>query len=508
MPVEGGLPILSFKDKVFRAIYGVAPRFALLRRAHHTRGTRCPPGSRIPGIECVEVLHADVTALDFCPSLTSDRLAIETCRATTRWFATRHEAEEYYDTRRDLRPTAALGRTPEHRPAQPRDVPSALGLTQNAGRQPPTQRDIGDGTYSPLMDGPLTVEFEAKPQPSFFDSLPRYHENTMIVVFSQDPNFTSVMRELLQPTYSAHERKPTSLLAPFTENEKSQRRLLALYEAGIPSWAVFFCRWGLPYRRWFRIAAVTMLNIWPFIALVVGLYDLYKHMPYVREWLEPVADWMDAHFTLRVSVAVAYLFTLVIQALDSIFRFVKGFLAIVGFLVSPLYPLWEVFSLLRGPALSTLAVFVVVAKSTGTVVVLLWNLLASTFMLPYYLGQLMMGVVYAKQAAEPVRATVASASYTLLMWRSTLRFWQEVARPVKNLLKAIYDGIVHVGTQAVRREASLRLWYTAKYREMKEPCERMFRAAEEEVHSPTWRSVVFFAVLAVLIAAGLHFGWL
>merc|ERR1719238_1662482 len=87
MPVAGGMPVMTLWDRVMKAAYGVAPRFAIRGRAQTAHRV---------GVEAIEVLHDDITALDYTPSLTCDRLAIETRSATSRWFPSRHEAEAFY----------------------------------------------------------------------------------------------------------------------------------------------------------------------------------------------------------------------------------------------------------------------------------------------------------------------------------------------------------------------------------------------------------------------------
>ena len=478
LPVSGGMPVLTVWDRIMKAAYGVAPRFAIRGRAE--------TNYRV-GVESIEVLHDDITAMDFTPALTCDRLTIETRSASSRWFASRREAEAYY----------RVGGQPSA------ETDSVKNATEgcNAGRLPPNNpasHDENDESRSPadeLLD-------DLSP-----DAHVRELADKMLVIFSQDPNMTTIMRELLQPTSTAHGSSTVSTarhrFQPFTASVASQQRLLSLYEAGIPSWAVFFSRYGLPYRRWFRIIAVTVLNVWPFIALIVGLYDLYKHMPYLREWMEPFTEWMENHFTLRVSVMVAYVFTLMLQALDSVVKIVKSIAAVVGFMFSPLYPLWQLVLLLRGPLMGALTLlitvgtpFVILLKSIGT-------MLTAVVTMPWTGMQLATSLMSARSAMEPVAAGVKSASYTLSMWQRSIRFWQQVARPVKNLLKAVYDGIVHVGTQIVRREASLRNWYKQQYHLAKAKLQLMAEAVDKEFNSPTWRSAAVFAIIAVV--AGLLF---
>ena len=79
---------------------------------------------------------------------------------------------------------------------------------------------------------------------------------------------------------------------------------------------------------------------------------------------------------------------------------------------------------------------------------------------PYYLLRYMLSFI-GLFATPGAAKTVQSASNFAIMWRYWLDFWETVARPVKNLAKAFYDGIVHVGVAISKRDASLRLVYRA-----------------------------------------------
>lgn len=160
------------------------------------------------------------------------------------------------------------------------------------------------------------------------------HTNTMVVIYSQDPYFTHMLRELLAPESGT---EPS-----FTTSKLSQQRLLSLCEAGMPSWTIFFSRWGLPYRRWFRLLAVTLLNIWPLIALCVGAYDLYKHMPHLRnfmaDWFAPLSEWVNRNFALSVSIYLTYMMSVSLTVFQSLHSLVRTVTHLVTVLISPLRP--------------------------------------------------------------------------------------------------------------------------------------------------------------------------
>jgi hypothetical protein len=274
----------------------------------------------------------------------------------------------------------------------------------------------------------------------------------MVVLYSQDPHFTHVLREVLAPE--------SGTTPAFTSSKASQKRLLSLCEAGMPSWTIFFSRWGLPYRRWFRLLAVTLLNIWPLIALCVGAYDLYKHMPHLRNfmahWFAPLNEWINENFALSISIYITYMMSVSLTVFQSLHSLVKTFTNFMTVIISPFAPLFATVKMIY-PALSYL-------------VGLVWALLSPFLAIgrglihmvlsPYYLLRYILSFI-GLFATPGAAKTVQSASNFAIMWRYWLDFWETVARPIKNLAKASYDGIVHVGVAISKRDASLRLVYRA-----------------------------------------------
>lgn len=552
-----------------------------------------PPPPAPPGVEAIEVLHTDITAMDYAPGITSTRLALETKVAAALWFPTAEEAYEYYgcldkspafregkrshdastrdgtmrslrQTLRDAGPpsvvdngslTSASGLS-EHRPHK--DGGEAMEfvnlsrqstLSQDQQQQPPSPRpspsldaardptsifgdlvDDNDGD-GPATEFPPTLELppsegvlemdrrtssntssmtrrrristavldvsalSTKESPQGSPELPKLnasgandsfdvddrraesvaaellhstatvrpaqtlkHFNTMVVVYTQDPHFNAVLRDVLMP-------EPGTF--PYTASVQEQKRLLSMYEAGMPSWTIFFARYGLPYRRWFRLVAVMLVNLWPLIALCVGLYDLYKHMPYLKEFLAdtltPLTGWMEHHFTLRISMLVTYLVTVSYSVLQALHSFGKSTMALTNFILAPMMPVLQLFSLFKYPFLFlwTTATYVLgpLVSLLSAIWLLFTTLLAGPFRMLWYTFR-WLGFVSGPSATAT--AAVQQASYMMLWWRSCVDFWDKVARPIKNVAKACYDGVVHLGVSIARREASIRRWYFAK----------------------------------------------
>ena len=64
---------------------------------------------------------------------------------------------------------------------------------------------------------------------------------------------------------------------------QEDERLLKLYESGLPSWAIYMPRYGLPYRPWMRWHTWALFVAVATSSLIMGFWDLYKHMPYLEQ---------------------------------------------------------------------------------------------------------------------------------------------------------------------------------------------------------------------------------
>eukprot|EP00884_Botryococcus_braunii_P017501 jgi/Botrbrau1/4434/Bobra.0348s0023.1 len=99
---------------------------------------------------------------------------------------------------------------------------------------------------------------------------------------------------------------------------QADERLLKLYESGLPAWAIYAPLYGLWYRPWLRKLTYAMSIMVSVFSLVMGLYDLYKNVPYLDKVLRSLIDqlhlpstaifqWLDSHLQLRISILAAYL---------------------------------------------------------------------------------------------------------------------------------------------------------------------------------------------------------
>ena len=69
---------------------------------------------------------------------------------------------------------------------------------------------------------------------------------------------------------------------------QSDERLLHLYEGGLPTWAIYAPKMGLPYRPWLRTVTWLLFVAVSVFSLLSGFYDLYRHFP-VFEQVRPEA---------------------------------------------------------------------------------------------------------------------------------------------------------------------------------------------------------------------------
>jgi hypothetical protein len=535
------------------------------------------------GVEVVEVLHADITALDYGPGLTSSRLAIETQTVSTHWFP--HMSNVYAFYQCTLLPPASIScsggvfhtgisdkaagllsvpqsqratdrvRSPGlvpmqlssssssssaavgSAPARKKDCLTvspikcereALGANGEfslptasttrifaakdldddeddelhaqaprsatlppAGLEEPISRSNSPQTRAPsspkLKEGisarnsqSSATSTESNERPSLLGEaktsdlysgnahhgapfgdlvapVTTRHTNTMVVVSAQDPHFNAVLREVLMPEPGTH---------PYNASIGEQKRLLSLYEAGMPSWTIFISRWGLPYRRRYRLFFVMLINIWPVIALCVGLYDLYKHLPFVKDFmadaLSPLSLWVNNHFVVYMSMLITYIFTVSFSVLHGFYMSVKGIMSVVSFVLYPFVPLFHLVLMLRYPLqmlwqLATLLLMPVYLVGSSVL-----GLVGTVVYTPILLLRTLVSLVGGSSSAVTATNIATSAGYFAMWWRSWLDFWEKVARPLKNVLKACYDGVIHVGTVLARREASIRRAWTSR----------------------------------------------
>eukprot|EP00388_Colpodella_angusta_P030214 GDKK01018872.1.p1 GENE.GDKK01018872.1~~GDKK01018872.1.p1 ORF type:complete len:521 (-),score=25.87 GDKK01018872.1:163-1662(-) len=333
------------------------------------------------------------------------------------------------------------------------------------------------------------------------------HSDTIVVVYTQDPTFRDLLKEVLMPdqkttTYGGISANPsgTSTKAgdhhPYTTSVAEQRRLLALLEAGMPSWTIFFARWGLPYRRVFRLAIVAIVNIWPLIGLSVGMYDLYKHMPYVRDFIGGAAifSWIPEY--LVSSFLVTYMLSVTFQVTQSFHGVVKSTIAIFNVISAPFQPIIEAAQLLSGPAYSLFWFLYSVLATVLQPFLMLLRYGFTFIMSPYFLLKGLFNLFSSVKPAAVQGAQTVGMMAT--MWRTWMDLWEKVLRPVKNLAKAVYDGIVHVSVAISKRDTSMRRAY------------RQSMAIASNVGWVTYRPIQllyasFVGILSMLWQATLYF---
>lgn len=171
------------------------------------------------------------------------------------------------------------------------------------------QGELGDMYYRPVLAGDLgsfaTQQMDPRKcwgpsQPQRVrvkdngkvDSLNSLMRNSTIIVYFDDPVLPFFMKDLV--------RRP--------ENKK----ILRMYERGIPSWAVFLPSYGLPYRPWMRTAMSFLVFTVSFATLFFGFYDLYKYIPMLRGVLHStfgtLFEWFESAVVFRLSVLCGWVF--------------------------------------------------------------------------------------------------------------------------------------------------------------------------------------------------------
>ena len=77
-------------------------------------------------------------------------------------------------------------------------------------------------------------------------------------------------------------------MLPFTlkelVNKPENKELLIHYEASIPSWSSMMARYGY-YKPCMRHVLRCIIIVMTIITFLIGLYDLYKNVPVVRDFL-------------------------------------------------------------------------------------------------------------------------------------------------------------------------------------------------------------------------------
>lgn len=157
-----------------------------------------------------------------------------------------------------------------------------------------------DGEGSPTFgsptknDGNAVGTYGVHP---FSNGVQKVYEFRLITLYWTDPGLSPALRPVIE----------------------GNERLLKLYESGLPSWAVFFCHYGLYYRPWLRLLTWILFYTFTTVSLAIGFYDLWRTLPGLQAlllrvlgglWLPPVAilEWFEAHTRVRLSLLLTYVF--------------------------------------------------------------------------------------------------------------------------------------------------------------------------------------------------------
>ncbi|KAG5483011.1 hypothetical protein LSCM4_07221 [Leishmania orientalis] len=282
------------------------------------------------------------------------------------------------------------------------------------------------------------------------------HGEVVVSVYTADPVFNTVLRELLVPEQGTH---------PYTANVAEQKRLLSMVEVGMPAWSIFYSSTGLPYRRLFRLLYSGLTNLWPLLSLAVGLYDLYKHLPQLKRFmehtLEPITRWLEQRFTIRVSVLITYLISVVVNIFSSLSSFVSQFYLVQLFSL-PIVQL--VLALLKLPFVIAFDTAWALATTLFTTVSLALQVVRVVVMAPLVLVMNVASLRDTFGAAVPV--ALEGTSMSVKWWRAWMEFWETVASPMKNAARAWWDSMMHVSTSAARREMTIRRWTSPKLEQL------------------------------------------
>ncbi|KAG5504572.1 hypothetical protein JIQ42_06408 [Leishmania sp. Namibia] len=338
---------------------------------------------------------------------------------------------------------AGLSRTTTSRP-------SPSFAHRAAGARVTTVSASSDDRLGLTLGPQLHCQFPVQPL------LTSSHGEVVVSVYTADPVFNTVLRELLVPEQGTH---------PYTANVAEQKRLLSMVEVGMPAWSIFYSSTGLPYRRLFRLLYSGLTNLWPLLSLAVGLYDLYKHLPQLKRFmehtLEPITRWLEQRFTIRVSVLVTYLISVVVNIFSSLSSFVSQFYLVQLFSL-PIVQL--VLALLKLPFVIAFDTAWALATTVFTTVSLALQVVRVVVMAPLVLVMNVASLRDTFGAAVPV--ALEGTSMSVKWWRAWMEFWETVASPMKNAARAWWDSMMHVSTSAARREMSIRRWTSPKLEQL------------------------------------------
>ncbi|KAL5794787.1 hypothetical protein ACOSP7_003381 [Xanthoceras sorbifolium] len=133
----------------------------------------------------------------------------------------------------------------------------------------------------------------------------------------------------------------------------SDLKLLTLLEAGLPSWVIFLQSYPLlskVYSPWMPPLWRTLYILISLVTVVIGFYDLYKHVPLLKAAMShvfgPLFKWVEAWDGIS---RIRYLGTMLF--LQNLEKAIEWFLMVmrvmklpVSLLMIPLTPMWDFFT--------------------------------------------------------------------------------------------------------------------------------------------------------------------
>ncbi|CCW72192.1 unnamed protein product [Phytomonas sp. Hart1] len=460
---------------------------------------RQPLSSSLPrfshhhAVESIEVLHADLTALDYAPRLHSRCFSMEAKVVRSYLFPSLRTALEHYGCGADLQ--AIRARHSAGISAQIPQQPLDLNRTKGDRAKQQTRRVQS-----------ASSRWSSERAKGGSPRLVSTHREVVLSVFSADPLFDEVLREVLLPEAGSF---------PYAVSAAAQRRLLAMCESGIPRWAFLP---GLPCRRFLYGLHVVLTNLGPLVAFAAGFYDLYWHLPQfttvIARGLEPLARVVEARLALRRSVLATYLLSALWTSGDGLARvlsqlyLLQAFGALYSLLQLPLRVLWGVtgafYSLLQFPLRVLWGVTGALCSLLQLPLRVLWGVtgaLSNVFGLLYATTwALLTAIAWLVAMVRDVlgmkgMSGVEGISSTFGWWRE---FWLTIVSPVKNAVKGCWYAALYVIHVITRHEASIRQWYsptvTCITRTMEAVKETMLKKAER------WRRQILSKIILIGIA--------
>lgn len=454
------------------------------------------------GVCTFELKLADITGFDYCNTLSiyGQRFTIEVKKVVKKWFPNVGDFCKEYGIQQD-----ALN-SPFYTPTLNRDL-TAFSTRQMypKDRSDRMKREIGIREQQYYTDDGSIYSISIKSSPvsplkvSFCDNIdeedglpsPRDHQMTMGTMNTED-----------DAEANAHEVHVTEysnimLLAYFDDplipyfmqglvKREGNKRLLRMYENGLPSWAVFLPSYGLFYRPWMRTVMTFLIFCVSLSTMLLGFYDLYKHIPLLRSTLfsvfGPLLEWFEQAIVLRLSFLLGYLlasshyFRAFLQvSIGPFFDLIAG----IGECLIPLRMVWELFATVLYPVyflvrFCFLVVFEVINQAKNIVVMTVWlpaDLTLFTYnsaiSLVYGIGYILSGLLAFLKAlirtAETNRQVIETAS-SLSLLASVREFWQNIFRHVLKGITSIYHFTVYTSCNVYKYKESIWLDLCAFYR--------------------------------------------